>query len=358
MASTRERLSASGKRFYEIRVSRGRGKSTLSENWYVPDGWSEKSIQRELAKVAAEFERRVKNGEVISRTEKAEIAASEAEERAKIKTFKLYTEEVYIPSRRSMGRAKSTLYKDGCLLKNHIYPVIGDIKLSEISAAMIKSLLIAMQEKGYDVKLVLQVYTVIGGVMKAAYLDDSIEKNPMDKVQRPQPRKDEGKKEGAEFYSRDELRVILSCADKEPLKWQTLIYLLAFTGLRIGEALALTRNSIDFKNHLITIDASMTYIPKKGLSRDTTKNGKERIIPLPDVLEPLLKKMISSKTILKASAEKSDYIFTQENSTEPLHHDSAKTYFYRFGKKYGIEGFHCHKLRHPYVKKTQKFQFP
>lgn len=57
MASCRKLTTKDGRVFYEIRVSRGRGKPYMTTRWYVPDGWSRKSIERELARVAAEFER-------------------------------------------------------------------------------------------------------------------------------------------------------------------------------------------------------------------------------------------------------------------------------------------------------------
>ena len=61
MPSTRKKVNKSGQAFYEIRVSRGRGKSYLTKRWYVPEGWSQRAIDRELASVAAEFERQCSN---------------------------------------------------------------------------------------------------------------------------------------------------------------------------------------------------------------------------------------------------------------------------------------------------------
>ena len=55
MASTRRLLTKDGRVYYEINVSRGRGKSRLIHRWYVPDGWSRRAIERELAAVAAEW---------------------------------------------------------------------------------------------------------------------------------------------------------------------------------------------------------------------------------------------------------------------------------------------------------------
>ena len=44
MASTRKRTTKDGQIFYEIRVSRGRGKSYLTTRWYPPEGWGQKAI--------------------------------------------------------------------------------------------------------------------------------------------------------------------------------------------------------------------------------------------------------------------------------------------------------------------------
>ena len=87
MASTRKRTTKDGQVFYEIRVSRGRGKSYLTTRWYPPEGWSQKAIDRALAKEMADFERRCHEGEVISRAEKKERDLQQKREPAKIQTL-------------------------------------------------------------------------------------------------------------------------------------------------------------------------------------------------------------------------------------------------------------------------------
>ena len=69
MASTVRKTNKSGKIFYEIFAFRRNGKSKLSRRWYVPEGWSQKAIERELARVAAEFERQCHEGIIISNAE-------------------------------------------------------------------------------------------------------------------------------------------------------------------------------------------------------------------------------------------------------------------------------------------------
>ena len=98
MPSVRRYETKDGRAYYLIRVRRGREKSALSRRWYVPDGWSQRAIDRELAKVSAEFERQVQAGEVISRDEKRLQAAQEAAEAAKIVTLRQYGEKVFMPT--------------------------------------------------------------------------------------------------------------------------------------------------------------------------------------------------------------------------------------------------------------------
>ena len=88
MPSIRRKTNKSGRDFYEITVSRGRSQARLYSRWYPPEGWSQKAIDRELAKVAAEFERRCQAGEIVSRAEKRQQEAQAEEEAAKIQTVK------------------------------------------------------------------------------------------------------------------------------------------------------------------------------------------------------------------------------------------------------------------------------
>lgn len=99
MASTRKQTTKDGKVFYEISVSRGRDKSHLTRRWYPPEGWSKKSIERESAAVAAEFERQSDAGEVISRAEHREKDVQAKAEAAKILTLRQYGEQVFMPSK-------------------------------------------------------------------------------------------------------------------------------------------------------------------------------------------------------------------------------------------------------------------
>lgn len=344
MACTLEKCTKDGKRYYEIRVSRGRGKARLTKRWYPPEGWSKKNIDRELARVARDFENEVQAGAVITREEQRQREQEAAAQAAKIQTLKQYGEQVFMPQKTVSISENSRSSFQGCL-DNRIYPALGNYKLPEITAADISAFLISIQKEGLSHATVIKHYTVLHSLFKMAYMTDVIERNPMDKVQRPKPRKDEIKAD-VEAYTADEVRHIMQCLRLEPLKWQALVRLLIDTGIRRGEVCGLQWNAVDFVHNRITIEKNLCYTPQKGIYLDTPKNGKSRTIDVdPDVMELLqqLQNQQREQFILTS------FVFTQDGTPEPMHPQSPTRYMTKFAKKYGVEDMHPHKLRHSFA---------
>lgn len=344
MPSTRKRTTKDGKPFYEISVSRGRGVSRLTSRWYPPQGWSQKAIDRELIRVAAEFERQVKAGEVITRAEKREQEYRQAMEEAQIKTFRQYCEMVFMPSL-TVRCAENTRESYESNLRIWIYPTVGEIKLPEISAAQVSALLLSMQSQGKAHGTVIKAYTVLQAVFKMAYMTDVIERNPMDKVERPRPRKGEKKEAVANAYTAKELQYILACLNDEPLKWRTMVRVLADTGMRRGECCGLQWKDIDFKQSTITISGNLCYTKTAGVYMDTPKNGKSRTVDVDPRVIALLRQLRQEQ----ARHAMSKWVFTQDGSLEVMHPQSPTRYLSQFAKRHGISNLYPHKLRHSFA---------
>ncbi len=109
-----------------------------------------------------------------------------------------------------------------------------------------------------------------------------------------------------------------------------------YGGLRYRETLV---NTIMVANNLC-------YTPQKGVYLDTPKNGKTRTIDVdPDVMKLLRQlrlEQIDNSVI-------SQYVFTQDGSALPMHPQSPTRYMSKFAKRYGVQDFHPHKLRHSYA---------
>lgn len=344
MASTRKLNTKDGTQFYEISVSRGRGVPRLTSRWYPPAGWSQRAIDRELAKVAAEFERKVKAGKIITRQEEKAQSQQKALEAAQIKTVKQYGESVYMPAL-AIRCAENTRTSYQGNFDNWIYPAFGDCKLPDVTAAQISALLLSMQAQGKSHSTVIKVYTVLQGLFKMAYMADMIDKNPMDKVQRPKPRKDEAQPTSAEAYTAEEIRHIWNSLAQEPLKWRVMIRLLIDTGIRRGECCGLHWKDVDFIKNTITIRGNLCYTPDKGIYLDTPKNGRSRTIDVDPQIIALLRQLRVEQTKKAISR----YVFTQDGSPEPIHPQSPARYLQGFAKKYGVQDLHPHKLRHSFA---------
>ena len=345
MASTRELYTKDGTRYYEIIVSMGRGKPQLTTKWYPQKSWSQKTIDRELEKEKVEFERKCKAGEILSKKDTKELEHRKAAEAAQIKTLKQYCEAVYMPDL-TVRCSENTRSSYQANLDNWIYPALGDLKLPDISAAQIESLLVEMQKQKKAHSTVLKVYTVLNCVFKKAYKGKGAAENPMLIVDRPRPRKGELRKKKPEAYTAKEVLYIRECLEKEPLSWKAMIYFMSDSGLRRGECCALRWKDLDFKNCTVRICGSLGYTSEKGVFYDSTKANKIWMIDVDPYVIDLLRQL---KVEQMSNGVLSTYVFTKKGSTDPIHPQSPTRYLKNLERKYGIDHLHPHKLRHSFA---------
>lgn len=362
MAYARKKTNKAGAVFYEIEVSRGRGLSPLTTRWYPPDGWSAKSIARELEKQKAEFERQCKAGKIQSRAEKKALQEQESAAAARIETVKQYGERVFIPTKK-LTVAENTRAYYQFALDGHIYPALGSFKLPDVTPAQISALLLDMQTEGFAFSTIIGVYTALSQLFTMAYMADLIERNPMDKVLKPRQNKDTAdiKADGYPSFTAEELRHILACLDQEPLHWRAYVRLMLDTGMRRGEVCGLQWEFVDFENSQITVAGNLCYTKEKGVYLTTPKNGKTRTIDIPPDVMQLLRQLEAQQIAEKRAGQKvfdirkarsktiSPYVFHQTGTPDPIHPQSPTRYFKRFSQKYGISDFHPHKLRHSFA---------
>ena len=340
MPSIRKKTNKAGRDYYEITVRRGRSQPRLYSRWYPPDGWSQRAIDRELTKVAAEFERQCKAGEVISRKEHQERAAQEAAAAALIQSVKQYAERVFMPAK-TVTMSENSRASFQSALNTWVYPAIGEKKLPDVSPADLSALLLDIQAQGRSHSTAVKVYTVLHTMFKMAYLADTIPRNPMDKVARPVPRKDEIRETEAQALTVEELQAVMEALEAEPLKWRALVHLLIDTGVRRGECCGLKWEDIDLESQVVTIRRNLCYTPARGVYVDTPKNGRTREVDIGPETAALLEALRAQSL--------GEYVFTQENSAEPMHPQSPTRYLKKLSAKCGVPDLHPHKLRHTFA---------
>lgn len=339
MASCRLRTRKNGTQFYEIRAFRSSADKCVSMTWDVPSGWSSDRIQKELSKVANKFEEKVKNGEILTRQEVKEIEKEKRSEAEKNPTVKQYIETVYMPEK-SVAFAENTRDSYQRTFDNHIIPAIGDKLIKDVTTPDLRSLLVSYQKSGKSHASCIKLYNILNSLFDYAETGETIDHNPVSKKIRPKAAKDEEiEPESEKALSADDLNYVLECVKQEPTMWQAFIMLAADTGLRRGEECGLQWTDINFKQKTITVRRNAQYSPSKGIYVTTLKNKEVRKVDIGEETCTLLK-------ALKKEQKKSVWVFTKKRSSDIIFPTTPTLYYRSFGKKYNIENFHPHTLRH------------
>lgn len=143
--------------------------------------------------------------------------------------------------RRAESRLRgSTVYRYRQDWRLYIKPALGATPISRIRATQVQNLYDALTARGLAPFTVTGVHRVLNGMMKAALADELIRTNPCAGRTLPKPRR-----ENVAFWTSEQLRAFLEHTADKPTG--PLWTFLAYTGARLGEALALRWADVDLE---------------------------------------------------------------------------------------------------------------
>ena len=228
----------------------------------------------------------------------------------------------------------------------HINPILGDIPITEITSNMLQDFILQKLENGnlktnkpLSVNTVFGIVSVLKQAFKLALTLDLIPKDPTVAIKLPQPQEKE-----IQALTRDEQKRIEEYCLKQTKNNYIGIIICLYTGIRLGELLALTWDDIDFEKKFLYIKKTAYKIKINGKNQmviDKPKTKKSnRIIPLPDKLLTLLQ--------LSKNKSNSDYILsTKTNNMVDIR--SYQRTFESILNKCGIKHYNFHCLRHTFA---------
>ena len=232
---------------------------------------------------------------VYGKTQK-EVAMKEVELRKQIETgcykenknitLDEYFEE-WLNGKRNTSKG-STLKTYLCQYKKHISPRLGYRKVRQIERREILGLqrMIAEELSAHTCNMVLKTLT---SILNDAVREEIIFKNPAEGVKRLKC-----VNKAPETYHRalTEEEQIAFMREMQGDYYYELVVLLLRTGMRYGEACALTWSDIDYKNNVIRITKTLTYNERCELVvGDSPKSeAGRRDIPLTDPIKEILVK--------------------------------------------------------------------
>lgn len=155
---------------------------------------------------------------------------------------------------------------------------IGKLHINKINSSYLQKYINNLSNKVYSYQqIVIPLRLVFNFAFKQHIIDDDIFK----RIIFPKPNQSIKKKLNTgddNFYTKDELVDFLTKIEKEDIKMYTLFRLLAFSGLRIGEALALTWDDIQQNSVDVNKTALIDSITKKVvINTPKTKKSIRRI---------------------------------------------------------------------------------
>ncbi len=177
--------------------------------------------------------------------------------------------------REDRARKPSTLVDDESALRAHLLPAFGDRELESILPAEIEAWrrsLTGLSNRSKN-KLLIQMH----GIFRRAQVVWDVAVNPLARVEK-HPMRSSG---DIAVFSPEEVWALVRASASE--QDGALFLTAAFTGLRMGELLALRWRDVDFAGSTIRVRASYA-----GAALTTPKSGKVRAVPLaPDVASVL-----------------------------------------------------------------------
>lgn len=227
------------------------------------------------------------------------------------------------------------------IIEHHIRDKIGGMELNELSPFALQSFITELLQsgnkrtgKGLSANSVNAVISVIQSSLKAAHMLGLTKEYTADKLKRPKL-----KEKPVECFSMQEQKQIEQAILNGKKDKLYGILLCLYSGLRIGELIALQWDDIDLNKGILTVSKSC-HDSKNGLVVDEPKTvNSRRLIPLPKQLLPILKAK-------KKNSRSSYFVSTKGNAV------SVRSYQRSFElllKKLKITHKGFHSLRHTFA---------
>ena len=158
-------------------------------------------------------------------------------------------------------------------LKLHILPVFGDVKIRQLHKGQVKALLAEKLATGLSRNSVRIIHATLRAMLNGAVDDGVILANPADKLGRQLRLVQPGKtrQEETKAFTRDQLSLFLATAQEKAGRHYSLWLTMARTGMRLGEAIALQWDDLNFAARELRVarafSAGRIETPKSGHGR-------------------------------------------------------------------------------------------
>lgn len=279
-------------------------------------------------------------GKLKAATERVEAGAPVKDAKATVGAWVAQWRETALAA---SSRKESTKELYEKLSKHHLEPEpFGAITLDRLRPSDIDRLILSLRDEKLSDATVQRIFTVLRSALADAVRDGLIARNPAAKVRRPAVRLKE-----ARHLSTAELSALLKAADGT--RYHPLLSLIAATGLRRGEALALQWPDVDLRAGTLSVRGTLGRIDKKLIVTEPKTAKSRRTLPLSPAVVALLKeqrkRQMNERMHAGSEWHETGHVFTTE-SGRPVEPRNVYRAVASAAEKAKLEGVGVHTLRH------------
>lgn len=233
-----------------------------------------------------------------------------------------------------------TMLNKQYVINNKLIPYFGEKRMNEISVADVRAWQNALIQQGYSQTYLRTINSQLSAIMNFAVRYYDLPMNPCAKAGCI------GKNKADEMliWTKAEYQRFSDCLMNKRLSWLSF-QLLFWTGMRIGELLALTFADVDLTARTITISKSYQRLKGRDIITPPKTPKSNRTISIPPFLAEDLQ-----------DYEDSLYAFHANERLLPITKNFLENEMARGVKLSGVKKIRIHDLRHPYVKPTTKIK--
>lgn len=262
------------------------------------------------------------------------------------KTFIEILEE-YVQNKYKTNQVTARTYKRDLQtikqVKNTCKEII-DIPIQKITIYHIRKILPNLTI--YSNNSIDKIYRLINKAFKIALSDRIIQFNPMENESINKPKSSIPDKE-IKALTVSEHKKLLDILNSEQHKYKYIILLQLYTGMRIGEVLALSQNDINLKSGTITIRRTLTKDENEKfiLGKTTKTENSKRILYIDDKVKSIIKEILKRQI-----TNINGLLFYDSINDCCITPPEVNSYLKRLNKRENItDNLHTHMLRHTYA---------
>lgn len=228
----------------------------------------------------------------------------------------LASEDLRPETRRSYGSA----------IRCHIAPDIGQRNLEEITAADMRAFFGRLRAAGVGSGSLLTVRKLLNKAYRVALLDGIVDRNPVTSVKLP--------RRSTSNIDPPTAAEVEAIANAIGPRYRALVLVLAWTGLRIGEAAGLRLVDWDADRRRFLVRQQSTRYGMADLKTDAAR----RVVPVPA--------FVADAVAAHLAAHPTDDLIFTTRTGRAVTATGFYSNFRRACERAGVRAFHPHELRH------------